>query len=104
MMKRQTNEHLLLRQLTRRAWFKQQGLCYHCKDPIAVTQATGDHFPKSRYQGGATRHGNIVASCAECNHHRNSETNRQGGRFNMTVGDTRHRSPFDVLKKEVKSE
>jgi 5-methylcytosine-specific restriction endonuclease McrA len=97
MRRKQVNEQFLLRQLTRRAWFKQRGLCYHCQDPVPLSQVTGDHFPLARYQGGMTRHGNIVASCYECNNFRNQETNRRGGKLNITVGDTTPHSPFEVL-------
>jgi len=92
------NEQSLLRQLTRRAWYAQRRRCYHCSDPITLAQATGDHYPTPRYQGGKTRHGNIVAACHDCNNRRNQETNRRGGKLNMSVGDDTPRSPFEVLQ------
>ena len=96
-MKKQANETLMLRMLTRRAWQKQNGKCFHCSEYIPLPQATGDHLIP-RYQGGHTIAGNIVAACADCNNHRNDETNRRGGKFNITVGDTTPRSPFEVLR------
>lgn len=97
-MKRPLNEQVMLRLLTRRAYFRQAGRCYHCDELLALEQATGDHL-KPRYQGGMTIPGNIVAACFECNNHRNNETNRSGGRMNMTVGDDTPRSPFEALAK-----
>ena len=92
------NETSLLRALTRKAYFRQHGKCYHCEDPITLKQATGDHYPIPRYRGGETRPGNIVAACVECNTSRNSETNRHGGKLNRTYGDDTPRSPFEVLR------
>lgn len=96
-MKNKVDEHALFKMLTRRAFFKQGGLCYHCQLPIQLSQITGDHLIP-RYQGGLTKAGNIVAACYDCNNKRNPETNRQGGRLNMTVGDDTPRSPFEVLR------
>ena len=94
--KHQTNEQIMLRLLTRRAYYRQGGRCYHCQEAMPLSAATGDHL-KPRYQGGLTISGNIVAACVECNNQRNAETNRQGGKMDMTVGDTTPRSPFEAL-------
>lgn len=92
-------EQKLLRILTRKAWEKQEHRCYHCGTALpTVKEATGDHYPKARYQGGQTTADNIVASCGKCNGTRNTETNRHGGRLNMTVGDDTPRSPFEKLR------
>ena len=102
-MKRKTmrpqhvDEHSILRMLTARAHAAQSGRCYHCGKLIGLDKTTGDHLI-ARYQGGKTKAGNIVASCGPCNHHRNPETNRCGGRFDITIGDPAVRSPFEVLR------
>jgi 5-methylcytosine-specific restriction endonuclease McrA len=98
MTRTRIDDQTLLRLLTRRAYFKQHGLCYHCNEFVPRSAVTGDHLIP-RYMGGQTRHGNIVASCFECNNQRNRETDRHGGRLNVTVGDNTPRSPFEILKK-----
>ena len=91
------NEQSLLRALTRKAYFAQHGRCKHCGDPMPLNEATGDHYPIPRYQGGQTKAGNIVAACVECNTTAHKNTDRKGGKYNMTCGDDTPRSPFEVL-------
>ena len=84
----------MLRLLTRRAYFRQAGRCYHCDELLALEQATGDHL-KPRYQGGMTIPGNIVAACFECNNHRNNDLTAELC-MNMTSSDDTPRSPSEA--------
>lgn len=94
----QVNELQLRRQLARRAWHAQGGLCYFCQQPVTIAQITADHFVP-QYAGGTTKSGNIVAACFPCNNTRNQdETNRRGKAFTgLMVGDDSPRSPFEIL-------
>jgi 5-methylcytosine-specific restriction endonuclease McrA len=94
------NEQVTRRQLKRRAYFAQGGLCFYCSQPFAIEEMTADHC-LPRYAGGMTKAGNIVAACAPCNNTRNEETNRRpkGHRYDP-IGDDTPRSPFEILKGE----
>jgi len=97
-----SREHAEIKRLRRRAYWKQNGLCYWCQremtmdgnpgtDPLALT---ADHLTPF-YAGGKTRPGNIVAACYECNNKRNPEANR--GHGGISVGNDRPISPFAAL-------
>jgi|SRR6516164_1854699 5-methylcytosine-specific restriction endonuclease McrA len=98
----------LFRVLRDRAYVKQRGLCYWCKEPMALTtdssnprMLTGDHLVPY-HNGGETKSGNIVAACRECNNNRHPYLNRvkkNHDKRGWKVGDDTHRSPFEVLKK-----
>jgi 5-methylcytosine-specific restriction endonuclease McrA len=57
------------RKLRKSQWWRDrlnQGLCHYCGRKFAAGQLTMDHIvPLAR--GGLSTHGNIVASCKECN-------------------------------------
>lgn len=102
-------EARLMTQLRKRAFKKQRGLCYWCKQPMHVgeplnhpRQVSADHL-KPRHAGGQTRADNIVAACRDCNQNRHPELNRgvmpvsDDGTV-YSVGEPSRMSPFEVLK------
>jgi len=91
-------EYALQKLLTHRAYARQDGRCYHCKEAVPFEEITGDHYPIPWYAGGKTRADNIVAACAKCNAPQ-PEAQRTGGALDRTFGDPTPRSPFEVLAK-----
>ena len=95
----------LFRALRAEAARKQNDRCYWCGIIMLrnVPQQhprylTGDHLIP-RHAGGATKAGNIVAACRNCNSGRHPELERKKEARSLTVGDDTPRSPFEVLKK-----
>lgn len=108
-MSRRRYDHHLARRLARRAHYRQEGLCFWCKQPMILVKTThNERDPRLMtaehlvpvYAGGLTRPGNIVAACCECNNSRNPETNRMKapGTIIVSVGDDEPSSPFEVLR------
>jgi 5-methylcytosine-specific restriction endonuclease McrA len=107
-------DHHEARRLARRAFHRQDGLCFWCKRPMLwgghggngscePLTATADHV-RPVWDGGQTISGNIVAACYECNQARGQITNRTGGGRKLTIGDDTLRSPFEVLRAQLEAE
>jgi 5-methylcytosine-specific restriction endonuclease McrA len=45
---------------------RQKGLCYYCREPLSIEQATLDHV-LPRALGGTLKRSNLVISCGPCN-------------------------------------
>jgi 5-methylcytosine-specific restriction endonuclease McrA len=84
-------EEAQLRALRRRAFRKQNGLCFWCKEQMLVLHVTttdpqdpllvsADHHPKPRHLGGTTVPGNVVAAHRKCNSARHADLERQPGK------------------------
>ena len=103
--RRSGEEQQAARRLARQAYYRQDGLCFWCGQPMALLARVGnlsdppnnlmtaDHVIPYR-NGGRARAGNIVAACASCNSSRDRAP--RGGRY--TAGDTTPASPFEVLQ------
>lgn len=98
------NEAMRLRILRARAFRKQRGLCYWCKQQMIENapdceqrQLTADHLIPI-HNGGKTVPGNIVAACRQCNNGRHPEMMAMGGGLVAVAGDDAPRSPFERLK------
>lgn len=48
------------------AWYKQQGKCGRCRNPVEIEDAVGDHF-RPLIKGGKHSQSNIRITCAGCN-------------------------------------
>lgn len=87
-----------------RAFRKQGGLCYWCKEPMLPSgtqndprSASGDHLIPLHANGKTTAN-NIVAACRKCNCERHPEMNRTGGGMVASIGNSVALSPFAVLR------
>lgn len=101
--KRDQAQLLILR---KRAFIKQDGLCYWCHHPMDTSEfekhprrLSADHLIPL-HAGGRTVPGNIVAACKQCNSERHPELNRsrKTAPQRHTIGDDSVRSPFEKLR------
>jgi hypothetical protein len=113
MTRKIVTEAQLIKQLRRKAFRRQHGLCFWCGEPMIEGASpksdpracTADHYPIPRHAGGQTRAGNIVAAHHSCNEGRHPEIKSipgcgKGGVL-YTTGDSTPRSPFEVLAGRV---
>jgi hypothetical protein len=111
-LKRTHYDQITARRLARRAFMRQDGLCFWCRRPMDPASAgqdgvcsprtmTADHLEQV-WEGGRTVPGNVVAACYECNQTRGKITNQLGKKWKLTIGDDTPASPFDILQGRIK--
>jgi hypothetical protein len=109
---RRSDQHVA-RRLARRAFHRQGGLCWWCRQPMTwghrggdaydPLTATADHV-QPVWDGGQTIAGNIVAACNTCNQARGQIANRSKRGSKFTIGDETPSSPFEILRGQLELE